>query len=81
MHLCVCVCFFVCYKKGSITFDPNNATVTQKIDDYMGWVINFIWPKTRWNVLGCRVPHEARAYFSNNNISNNNNSNNNNNDN
>ena len=51
---------FVCYKKGSITFDANNAKFTQKIDDCGGWVINFIRPKTvqNWlkileNVLGC----------------------------
>ena len=35
----VCVCLFVCYKKGSVTFDPNNATFIQKIDNCMGPVI------------------------------------------
>ena len=45
---------FVGYKKGSITFDPNNATFTQKIDDCMGRVIDVIRPKKaqNWNVLG-----------------------------
>ena len=46
---------FVCYKKGSVTFDPNSAKFTQKIDDCGGWVINFIRPKT---VLGpCKKLH------------------------
>ena len=55
MYVCVWVCLFVCYKKGSITFDPNNTTFTQKIDDCMGRVINFIRRKTVtiWNVLSC----------------------------
>ena len=56
---------FVCYKKSSVTFDPNNAKFTQKIDDCGGWVINFIRPKTvqNWlkileNVLGrCEKLH------------------------
>ena len=34
MH--VCVCLFVCNKKGSITFDPKNTKFTQKINDSMG---------------------------------------------
>ena len=28
--MCVFVCLFVCYKKGFITFDPDNAKFTQK---------------------------------------------------
>ena len=44
--VCMYVCLFVCYKKGSITFDQNNVIFTQKIDDCMGWVINFIQQKT-----------------------------------
>ena len=53
--LYVCMCLFVCYKKGPVTFDPNTATFTQKIDDCMGRVPNFIRPKTAliWNVLCC----------------------------
>ena len=57
---------FVCYKKSSVTFDPNNAKFTQKIDDCEGWVINFIQPKTvqNWlekleNVLG----HYEKLHF------------------
>ena len=48
MYVCMYVfaCLFVCYKKGSATFDPNNATFTEKINDCMGQVINFIRPKT-----------------------------------
>ena len=38
LMLYVCMHVFVCYKKGSITFDPNNATFTQKID-YTGRVM------------------------------------------
>ena len=30
---CMYMCLFVCYEKGSITFDLKNATFTQKIDD------------------------------------------------
>ena len=51
----VCICLFVWYKKGSITFDPNNTNFTQKIDDCTGEVINFIqtitvqnWLKNPW---------------------------------
>ena len=57
------VCLFVCFKKGSISFDPNNAKFTQKIDDCMGRVINFIRPKTMQisNVLDYRGPCEALA--------------------
>ena len=33
------MCVFVCYKKGYVTFYPNNATFTQQIDDCMGRVI------------------------------------------
>ena len=29
MYVHVSACLFVCYKKGSITFDPNNATFTK----------------------------------------------------
>ena len=39
------VCVLVCYKKDCVTFDPNDATFTQKIDDSTGWVINFNRPK------------------------------------
>ena len=55
----VCVYLFVCYKKGSISFEPNIAKFTQKIDGCTGWVINFIrlkmvqnWLKILENVLG-----------------------------
>ena len=40
MYVCVFVCLFVCLFACSVTFDPNNATFTQKIDDYMGGVMN-----------------------------------------
>ena len=43
---------FVCYKKSSVTFDPNNAKFTQKIDDCGGWVINFIQPKNGAELAG-----------------------------
>ena len=42
LYVRVRACLFVCYKKESITFDQNNATFTQKIDDCMGQVINLI---------------------------------------
>ena len=38
------VCMCVCYKKGSVTLDPNKAKFTQKIDNCIGRVVNFIQP-------------------------------------
>ena len=62
MFVCmyVCICLFVCYKKGFITFDPNNATFTQKIDDCTGRIMNFIRLKTVqvWNALGWGGPRK-----------------------
>ena len=42
---------FVCYKKGSVSFDPSNIKFAQKFDDCTGRVINFIQQKTLQNWL------------------------------
>ena len=42
------MCLFVCYKKGSVTFDPNNAKFKQKINDRTGRVIHFSRPVQNW---------------------------------
>ena len=55
---------FVCYKKCSVTFDPNNAKFTQNIDDCEGWVMNFIRPKTVQNWLEKTVlGHYEKVHF------------------
>ena len=43
--MCVFVCLFVCYKKGSVIFYPNNATFKQNIDDCIELVIKFIFDR------------------------------------
>ena len=51
MYVYVCVCLLVCYKKGSVSFDLNYATFTQKVDDRTSRLINFIRLKTVQNWL------------------------------
>ena len=48
MCVCVCVCLL---KKGSISFDPNNAKFSQKINECSGHVNRCIRPKTVQNWL------------------------------
>ena len=45
------VCVFVLLMKGSISFDPNNAKFTQKIDEYSERVMHYIPPKMVQNWL------------------------------
>ena len=45
------VCMFGCYMKGSVNFDPNNASLTQNIHVSTGRVINDILPKLVQNWL------------------------------
>ena len=46
MHVCVCLLM-----KGSVSFDPNSAKFTQKIDECSGCVNSYIRPKTVQNCL------------------------------
>ena len=65
LMLYLCMCLFV-IRKALVTFDPNNAKFTQKIDDCEGWVINLFdqkrcrigWKKLE-NVLG----HYEKLHF------------------